>query len=801
GDDMTLTSIRRDHITRPIYHWAKTVLPEMSATEAEAIEAGDVWWDAELFKGAPDWQAFGEIPKAELTPDETAFLNGPVDQLCAMLDDWKINWEDQDLSPEVWAFLKRERFFGMIIPKRYGGLEFSAYAHSEVVRKISTRSVAAAVTVMVPNSLGPGELLLQFGTQEQRDHWLPRLADGRDIPAFGLTSPEAGSDAASMTDEGVICEGDYEGRRVLGMRLNWKKRYITLGPISTVLGLAFKMRDPDGLLGGETDLGITVALIPTNAPGVEIGRRHLPAMQAFLNGPNEGHDVFLPLEFILGGRERIGQGWMMLNAALAAGRGISLPSQSSAGVALAARTTGAYAQVRQQFRIPIGEFEGVQERLARIAANAYLLDAARRFTCVGLGLGHHPSVISAIMKHGATERMRIVANDAMDVHAGKAVIDGPNNYIGNFYRSVPVGITVEGANILTRSLIVFGQGAIRAHPFILSEMRALAETDVEQGLAEFDAVFWTHVVHTLRTARRAFTHAWSDGLTASSPTRGPARRHYRRIGRYAAAFALASDMALLTMGGSLKRREMLSARFGDILSELYFMSAALKRWEDEGQQTSDLPLLDYVMQDGCLTIERRLKEILDNFPNRPAAWLLRVFVLPFGVIRSGPRDMTVRACAKLIMEPGPVRDRLTDQVYIGNEAVGRLEEALRLVTAAKPLHDRLKQQRIRDWRQAHGRGLVGDLEARQLEAVEAAIAEVIAVDDFDPKALARRPASEADADPSEKTSRTTSRPTARQSGPSKAPLSAPGPGRSAAPAQRRRKAGSDGKASAESRSG
>ena len=730
-------SFRKDRLSRPIYHWAKSVLPEMSATEAEAIEAGDVWWDAELFTGAPDWEAFLDIPPAELTDEERAFLDGPVDRLCAMLDDWKITWEDQDLPPEVWAFLKRERFFGMIIPKRYGGLEFSAYAHSEVVRKISTRSTSAAVTVMVPNSLGPGELLMQFGTDEQRDRWLPRLADGREIPAFGLTSPEAGSDAASMTDEGVICEGEYQGRKVLGMRLNWKKRYITLGPISTVLGLAFKLRDPDGLLGGEADLGITVALVPTDTPGVTIGRRHLPSMQAFINGPNEGNDVFLPLDAVLGGPERIGQGWMMLNAALAAGRGISLPSLSAAGAALAARTTGAYARVRQQFRIPIGEFEGVQERLARIAANAYLLDAARRFTCSGLALGHHPSVVSAIMKHGATERMRIAANDAMDVHAGKAVIDGPSNYLGNFYRAVPVGITVEGANILTRSLIVFGQGAIRAHPYILKEMQALAEQDVEKGLAQFDAVFWTHVVHTLRTARRTFTSAWTDGLFGETPTSGPTRRYYRRMGRYAAAFALASDMALLTMGGELKRREMLSARFGDILSELYMMSAALKRWEDEGRQVEDLPLLDYVMQDGFLTIERRLKEILDNFPNRPAAWLLKVFVLPFGVIRTGPRDHTVRACARLIMEPSATRDRLTEDIYIGDEAVGRLEEAFRLVVETQPIHDRLRAQRIRDWRIAGDKGLASADELDLLRRADDAVAAVVAVDDFAPEELAR----------------------------------------------------------------
>ncbi|MDZ4053109.1 MAG: acyl-CoA dehydrogenase, partial [Phenylobacterium sp.] len=445
---MDRSTLRRDFVTRPIYHMAKGVLPEMSDTEAEAIAAGDVWWDADLFSGDPDWQAMLAIPPARLTEAERAFIDGPVDQLCAMLDDWKINWEDRDLPPEAWDFIKRERFFGMIIPEEYGGLGFSPYAHSEVVRKISTRSVAAAVTVMVPNSLGPGELLMKFGTDDQKSFWLPRLADGRDIPAFGLTSAEAGSDATAMTDIGVVCEGEYKGQKMLGLKLNWAKRYITLGPIATVLGLAVKVKDPDGLLGGEEDLGITVILAPTDTPGIEIGRRHIPAMQAFQNGPNAGHDVFLPMDAILGGQEQIGKGWMMLNAALAAGRGISLPSLSAAGAAMAARTTGAYSRVRTQFRIPIGEFEGVQERLGRIAANAYLLDAARRFTCAGLALGHHPSVVSAIMKNSATERMRVSANDAMDVHAGKAVIDGPKNYLGTFYRSVPVGITVEGANIL-----------------------------------------------------------------------------------------------------------------------------------------------------------------------------------------------------------------------------------------------------------------------------------------------------------------------------------------------------------------
>ena len=423
-------TFRRDFITKPIFSWARGVLPAMSDTEREALEAGDVWWDADLFAGNPDWSKLLATAPATLTAEEQAFLNGPVDELCAMLDDWKINWEWRDLPPEAWEFIKQNKFFGMIIPKEYGGLGFSPYAHSEVVRKISSRSLTAAVTVMVPNSLGPGELLMRFGTREQQEHWLPRLADGREIPCFGLTSPEAGSDAASMIDSGIICKGDFEGREVLGLRLNWHKRYITLGPVATLLGLAFKAYDPDHLVGSEEDLGITVALIPTHLPGVEIGQRHLPAMQVFQNGPNWGRDVFIPMDYIIGGQERLGQGWKMLMTALAAGRGISLPSLSAAGAAYAARTTGAYARIREQFNVPIGKFEGIEEPLARIAGTAYLLDAARRLTCAALNQGHHPAVISGIMKLHATERMRIAIDDAMDIHGGKAVIDGPQNYHG-----------------------------------------------------------------------------------------------------------------------------------------------------------------------------------------------------------------------------------------------------------------------------------------------------------------------------------------------------------------------------------
>jgi acyl-CoA dehydrogenase len=729
---MTSFNLRRDLITRPILQWARGVMPALSQTEREALDAGDTWWDAALFTGDPDWNQLLAFPKATLRPDEQAFIDGPVNTLCAMVNDWQMTWETRDLSPETWAYLKDQKFFGMIIPQRYGGLGFSAFGHAEVVRKIATRSASAAVTAMVPNSLGPGELILKFGTKAQQDHWLPRLADGREIPAFGLTSPEAGSDASAMVDEGVVCYGTWQGKDVLGIRLNWHKRYITLGPVCTVLGLAFKLYDPDHLLGAEEDIGITCALVPTDTAGVEIGRRHLPAFQTFQNGPNRGKDVFIPMDLVIGGAERVGQGWKMLMTALAAGRGISLPAMSGAAAAFSALTTGAYARIRSQFHVPIGKFEGVQERLARIAGNAYLLDGARRLTCTGLDLGHHPSVISALLKSGATERMRTVINDAMDVHGGKAVIEGPRNYMGSQYRAIPVGITVEGANILTRSLMVFGQGAIRAHPYMLSEILAIGDEDRAQGLADFDAVFWKHVAHAIRTGLRAWGRSWTGGAFAPAPDAGRATRFYRQMGRYSAAFALTSDIALLTLGGELKRREMLSGRLGDILSELYFLSGALKRWEDEGRQDADFPLLQWCLESGFATIEQRFDEVFANLPNRLAGWLLRIAVLPLGPRRRGPSDHVTRACADLLLTPSATRDRLVENVYVGgkDEAVGQLIDAFERVVATQPIHDRLRAQKIRDWKDGVEAGWVTADEIAALEAADKAVAAVIAVDDF-----------------------------------------------------------------------
>jgi len=730
---MTIKSIRRNLITRPIFGLAQRALPGLSKTEREALTAGDIWWDSDLFSGRPDWHKFLDTPPAALSKAEQSFLDGPVRELCGMLDEWEINHTRGDLPEEVWEFLKREKFFAMIIPKDYGGLEFSAFANSEVVRTVASRSLVAAVTVMVPNSLGPAELLMQFGTQEQRDFWLPRLADGRELPCFALTSTEAGSDAASMVDRGVVCKGIFKGREVIGIRLNWSKRYITLGPVATVLGLAFKLFDPDKLLGEGEVRGITVALVPTDLPGIEIGRRHLPAMQMFQNGPNQGHDVFIPLDLVIGGEAQVGKGWRMLMSALAAGRGISLPSLSAAATALCARVTGSYARIRKQFGIPIGHFEGIQERLGPLAANAYVLDAARRLTCAGLDQGRNPSVISAIMKVHATYLMRDSIDHAMDVHAGKAVIDGPSNYLADIYRAIPVGITVEGANILTRSMIIFGQGAIRCHPWLLQEMLALEEHDPQKALENFDACFWAHVKHSITTFFRAWFFSWTFGRFGSAPDTGRVKAYYRRLDRYAAAFAVLADATLLLLGGSLKRREMLSARLGDILAELFLLSAVLKRWHDEGQLEEDLMLVKFAMHRGFAVIENRLRTVLANLPQRLVASVLQFILMPLGVLEHGPSDQVVKRCAEILLAPSASRDRLTAGLFLtpaANANIAELEQAFNLVCETESLRRRLHDARCVDRHDALAKGLLNEDEAARLRESDDAVARVLAVDDF-----------------------------------------------------------------------
>ncbi|MBY6189391.1 acyl-CoA dehydrogenase [Microbulbifer agarilyticus] len=734
-----MSSLRQKWVTAPLLNWIKKVLPPISDTEREAMEAGEVWWDAELLSGKPDWDQLLKMGQPELTEEEQAFIDGPVEELCKMVDDWKVSYEDHDISPEIWDFLKKHRFFGIIIPEEFGGLGFSPTAHAQIVTKISTRSTSVGVTVMVPNSLGPGELLMAHGTDEQKRHYLPRLADGRDIPCFGLTSPEAGSDAAAMVDNGVVCYETYKGEKTLGMRVNWHKRYITLGPVSTVLGLAFKLYDPDHILGDEEELGITVALVPTDTEGVTIGQRHLPAMQAFMNGPNWGKDVFIPMDWIIGGQENIGHGWHMLMSALAAGRGISLPSLSTGGAKLAARTTGAYAYVREQFGISIGKFEGVQRRLAEIAGIAYVLDSAHKTTTRALDQGRKPAVISAIMKAHATFGLRQSINDAMDIHAGKAIIDGPSNYLGNVYRAVPVAITVEGANILTRSLMIFGQGAIRCHPYLLQEMEAATNPDHDAGVKELDALLPKHFMFQLKTFARAVFHGWTGGLFASSPKGvGDAAKYYRQMNRYSAVLTLVTEISLLSLGGELKRKEMISARLGDVLSDLYLMSCALKRFNDDGSPDSDRPLLEFAMRSGFHNIEVSLIEVFHNFPIRFIGQLMQFLTMPWGHSIRDASDRQAKACADLIMVPSETRERLTEGVFLGNpgDGIDIVEQAFELSHATADIREKMKKGGVRalsvkSVEEALSKGLINEEEATEMKLTAEAVDKAIQVDHFD----------------------------------------------------------------------
>ncbi|WP_339829723.1 acyl-CoA dehydrogenase [uncultured Parvibaculum sp.] len=722
---MITSSLRQRLVSAPLLGFVRRVLPPISETERAALDAGTVWWDAELFSGNPDWSRLLSAPPGVLSGREQSFLDNETEELCGMLDDWRIS-TDLALPDDAWTFMRDKGFFGMIIPTEYGGLGFSAAAQSAVVVKLSTRSITAAVTVMVPNSLGPGELLMMYGTDSQKKRYLEPLARGQEIPCFALTSPVAGSDAASMEDEGIVCHGEIDGRQALGIRLNFSKRYITLAPVATVMGLAFKLRDPDGLLGDDVERGITVALIPTDTAGVKIGRRHFPSMLAFANGPIEGKDVFIPLDWVIGGPARVGDGWRMLMGALAAGRGISLPALSTGGAQFAAYTTGAYARIREQFGLPIGRFEGVQEALARIGSVAYELEAARRLTCQAIDAGEKPAVISAIMKYHATERMRAAVNDAMDVHGGKGICEGPKNYLGSAYRAIPIGITVEGANILTRSLIVFGQGAIRCHPYLLTEMEAAQDEDKLRGLKTFDSVIFKHVGHVVATLGRATLRALTAGRSASVPDAGPLTADVRRLARYSAALALVSEVTLISLGGALKRMENLSARLGDVLSELYISSAVVARYEHDGRQSADLPFARLSLESSFRRIEQSLDRFLANFPNRLLAIAMRAVIFPYGVRRRAPSDALAAECAEILLAPSSARDRLTGGIYRprGNDEVAMLDRAFIQVDQSAAVRQR----------QRKGEALSA-AETAALEETDRLVRMVIGVDDFDPDAL------------------------------------------------------------------
>ncbi|WP_348944652.1 acyl-CoA dehydrogenase [Chitinibacter sp. FCG-7] len=744
---LNLKPLRQIILTGPLFGIFRKITPPMSQTEQEAIDAGTVWWDRELFSGKPDFDELHSYPEPKLSAEEEAFINGPTETLCQMLDDWDITQNRKDLSPEVWDFIKQNGFLGMIIKKEYGGKQFSNYAHARVVTKIATRSGSAAVTVMVPNSLGPGELLQHYGTEAQKNYYLPRLAKGEEIPCFALTSPEAGSDAGGIPDYGVVTRGSYTDKRtgerhenVLGIRLSWEKRYITLGPVATILGMAFKLYDPDHLIGTKDDVGITCALIPTNHDGVNIGRRHYPGTSTFQNGPNWGKDVFIPMDWVIGGQDYVGQGWKMLVECLSVGRCISLPAMSVASGKLAAYTTGAYARIRSQFGLSIGRFEGVDEALGRIGGYTYQMDAAQRLALTALDMGEKPSVLSGILKYHNTERMRKTINDAMDVHAGKAVCIGPRNYLALGYQAIPVAITVEGANILTRSMIIFGQGAIRCHPFVLKELRAAMSKD----LNAFDDAVIGHIGFAISNKVRAFWLGLTGARFVVSPKDGPTAQNYRDIVRFSSAFAFLADLGMGTLGGSLKFKEKLSARLGDMLSNLYIATAALKKFHDDGEPKEDRPLVRWAVETALYDCQEAMNGFLANHPNRFIAWCARRIVFPWGMSMKAPADRVGTRIARNLMEPCASRDRLVKYMYRPNDehdAVGVLEFALKAVIETEGVESKLRRaqregqlkaftgsERLQE---ALDQGLLTQEEFAAVTRARRLKREVIMVDDFD----------------------------------------------------------------------
>ncbi|HWD31590.1 MAG TPA: acyl-CoA dehydrogenase [Pseudomonas sp.] len=748
-----LPDLRRKVFSGPMFGWFKRTLPPMSQTEREAIDAGTVWWDGELFSGRPNWNTLLGYSKAELTEEEQAFIDGPTETLCAMVSDWQIG-QDLDLPPAAWEHIKSHGFFALIIPKEYGGKGFSAYAHSQVAMKLATRSGDLASTVMVPNSLGPAELLLHYGTDEQRQHYLPRLARGEEIPCFALTGPLAGSDAGAMPDTGIICKGQWQGEEVIGLRLNWEKRYITLGPVATLLGLAFKAYDPEHLLGEEEELGISLALIPTDTPGVEIGQRHLPLGAAFMNGPNSGKDVFIPLDFLIGGQDMLGKGWMMLMNCLSVGRSISLPAVGTGAAKYTSLVTGQYARVREQFNVPLAAFEGIQESLARIGGNAFLMDSARLLTAKAVDLGEKPSVLSAILKYHLTERGRECIQHAMDVHGGKGIIMGPNNYLGRNWQGAPIFITVEGANILSRNLMIFGQGAIRCHPFVLKEMALAAREDHDQALREFDQLLMQHIGFAVGNAASTLILGLGLGHFEKAPGDALSQGYFRALNRQAAAFAMLADLCMMLLGGELKRRERLSARLGDVLSNLYLSSAALKRYHDLGSPEHLQPLLRWAMEESLGQAEKALDRLLDNFPNRFLGCALRLVVFPFGRRHTGPSDELDAEVAALIgrTKGDPALEALLAGCYRPQEAddpVGALQHACNLLDECEPLHKKLHQAlKSGQVNPAPGEstidaalrtGALEAAEAQTLHAAEAARRRVIDVDAFSKEALLPSP--------------------------------------------------------------
>ena len=743
---LSIPSVRRRLIVAPTFAAIKQVLPKVSDTEAQALDAGTIGFDAELFSGRPDWAKLRAVPGIVLTSEEKAFLDGPTDDLCRMIDDWQVRHTNKEVPEAIWDFVKKHGFLGMLISREHGGLGFSAQAQSLILGKIASRSPDVVTIVMVPNSLGPGELIEKYGTDQQKHHYLPRLAKGLEVPCFSLTGPTSGSDAATMRDIGNVARGTFEGKETLGIKLSWDKRYITLGPNATLVGLAFELFDPDNILGRGDKLGITVALIPANHPGVNIGRRHLPSGAAFPNGPNWGNDVFIPIDWIIGGEKMAGHGWRMLMECLAAGRAISLPSSSAAGAKSMLRFSTAYGRIRKQFGLPVARMEGLEEPLARMVETAYVNEAGRAVTAAMVARGERPSVISAIMKYQSTERMRRSVNDAMDLHGGRGICDGPSNYLQSAYQMVPVGITVEGANILTRSLITFAQGALRSHPYLYAEIQACQNVDGVKGLADFEKAFCGHIAFSVSNGFGALFHNVTGGRFGKAPAQSYGTDEwYKQLWRASRSFAFVADLTVALLGGGLKTKQKITGRMADALSELYLLSCVLKRYEDDGKPANDRHFVELAARNGLYRFQEALGGTIDNFPVAWARGLMRVVVFPLGRRMKPASDRLGSTCVRLACEPGEVRDRLTRYIFVSKDPkdpTGLLEFTLEKVVAAEEAEKKLERAiRAGTVRRFHGLDWIGDAvkagvltgaEGAQLKEVEALTARVIAVDHFDP---------------------------------------------------------------------
>ena len=745
---LLLPQIRIPFITAPLLGFYTKILPPLSETERVALEAGTVGFEGELFSGKPNWNVLLDQPAPTLSTEEQAFLDGPCEELCAMTNDWDITHVRADMPPELWQFIKDNRFFGMIVPKEYGGLGFSALANHKVIQKLASMSSVVSSTVGVPNSLGPAELLMHYGTQEQKDHYLPRLADGREVPCFALTGPWAGSDATSIPDFGIVCMGEWNGANVVGVKLTFDKRYITLAPVATLIGMAFRMYDPDGLIGDKRDIGISLALLPRDTAGIEIGRRHFPLNSPFQNGPLQGREVFIPLSQLIGGEAYAGKGWQMLVECLSIGRSITLPSTASGGAKMAAIVTGAYARIRKQFGLSIGRFEGVQEALARIAGNAYTISALAEASAAAVTRGELPAVPSTISKYHCTELGRQVAQDAMDIHGGKGIILGPKNYLGRAWQASPIAITVEGANIMTRSLMIFGQGAILCHPWVLKEMKAATLEDEDERLREFDRNLFGHIGFAISNAVRSLWFGLTGARFGTAPGDAYTRRYYRKLNRYSAALALCADTSMLLLGGKLKFKESLSGRLGDVLSQLYIASALLKRYEDQDRPEADKPLLAWAFHDAVHKIELAFSGALRNFPIRPVGWLLWAMIFPWGRRATPPSDRLGHRAASLLMSPNEARDRLAEGVFTAptaNNPAGRIDSYLQPVILAEPVERKfmkaLKTSDIESLTfteqldEGVREGWISADERKQLEALREMTVDTISVDDFDTEEL------------------------------------------------------------------